>query len=506
MKNPFRGYKKPNKGSGELSLNISLPTPPPYFSLKNIKEKGQFLWCLLPLCYLFLTAGCSQKEILEENQPTGIRPWSENPSYWEYDGQPVLLLGATDNDNLFQTHHLESHLDSLAEIGGNYVRNTMSDRDKGDLKAFYKNKEGKYDLTQWNPDYWEKFENLLIWTAERDIVVQIEIWDRFDHAREEWKTDPYNPKNNVNYTYEEAHLDSLYPDHPGSNKQPFFFTVPTLQDNKVLLPYQEAFVKKLLSYSLKFSNVLYCMDNETSGEEEWATYWVEFLRGNSEGKKIYLTEMWDNWDLRSDTHKRTIDHPERYDYIDISQNSHKPGQENWDNAQYVFDYIQDQPRPVNSTKIYGSDDHEPWLSRGMTTQHAVHTFFRNILGGFASSRFHRPPHGLGLSKWPIQSIKTIRKVEEKVKMWELDPMLEGLSDRKDNEAFLAAKAGEKYLVFFPGEGEVKLDLRQYPKPFELSWITLEEATWKAADKLEGGDRISLIPPDGTGSLALIEVK
>jgi len=112
-----------------------------------------------------VTSSCvqkeSQKENIEENQQTGIRPWSENPSYWEYNGQPVLLLGATDNDNLFQNNNLKTHLDSLAEIGGNYVRNTMSDRDEGDLKAFYLNEEGKYDLGKWNSAYWEKFENLL---------------------------------------------------------------------------------------------------------------------------------------------------------------------------------------------------------------------------------------------------------------------------------------------------------------------------------------------------------
>ncbi|MEX2514388.1 MAG: hypothetical protein WD398_15905 [Cyclobacteriaceae bacterium] len=139
MKHKLKGYEKPNKESVPLSLNISLPTPPSFFSIKNIMKHGQFLWCILPLCCLFLTASCSLKENQEEEQQTGVRPWSENPSYWEYDGLPVLLLGATDNDNLFQTNNLKSHLDSLAEIGGNYVRNTMSDRDENDLKAFYKN-------------------------------------------------------------------------------------------------------------------------------------------------------------------------------------------------------------------------------------------------------------------------------------------------------------------------------------------------------------------------------
>jgi len=32
----------------------------------------------------------------------GLRPWAENPWYWSYNGKPILLLGASDDDNLFQ--------------------------------------------------------------------------------------------------------------------------------------------------------------------------------------------------------------------------------------------------------------------------------------------------------------------------------------------------------------------------------------------------------------------
>lgn len=485
-----------------LFVNKSLPSI--YLNLFSKVKKGNnaTLWCLIGLCYLFIATSCKQREDQEEKPKTGIQPWSENPSYWEYNGKPVLLLGATDNDNLFQNQNLKSHLDSLAAIGGNYVRNTMSDRDEGDLRAFHKNETGKYDLSQWNPEYWEKFQNLLTWAEERDIIVQIEIWDRFDHAREEWKTDPFNPTNNVNYTYEEAQLDSLYPDHPGSNKQPFFFTVPTLQDNKVLLPYQEAFVKKLLSISLDYDNVLYCIDNETKGVEEWAVYWADFIHQNAGEKQVFLTQMWDDWDITSDMHKRTLDHPERYQYIDMSQNSHNTGQLNWDNAQYIFDYIKDKPRPVNSTKIYGSQT-SPWTNRGIDADHAVQTFFRNVLGGFASSRFHRPPAGLGLSAPSMKAIKGIRKIEEEVKMWEIQPRMDLLSGNEKNEAYLSAKAGEKYLIYFPEDGEVNIDINSGSGNFELRWLDISNEEWIDKKEVRSGEMLTLKTPIATGSFALI---
>jgi len=434
-----------------------------------------------------------------------ISPWSENPHYWQYKGKPVLLLGATDNDNLFQNENLESHLDSLRMFGGNYIRNTMSDRDPGNKRAFALASPGKYDLNKWNDEYWLRFENLLRLTKERDIIVQIEIWDRFDHSREPWLTDPYNPKNNINYSYSEAGLDSLYALHPGQNKHPFFFTVPALQNNEVLLKYQKNFVKKLLTISLQFDNVLYCIDNETSGMEEWATFWVGFVNENSEGKKIYVTQMWDNWDVKSPMHKRTLDHPERYGFIDISQNSQIPGQPNWDNAQYVFQYIKNVPRPVNSTKVYGSD-RGSWLDRGITTEHAVQTFFRNIIGGFASSRFHRPPSGLGLSQTSISCLTTIRKIEEKVGMWDIEPRMDLLGNAGDNKAFLSAREGEFYVIYFTGAGTVTLDLDEFTGPYTIDWIPVEDADWKGKDTIEGGSHVEIISAYPGNSFAVLTRK
>src|SRR6056297_1149192 len=63
-----------------------------------------------------------------------LQPWAENPWYWSYRGKPVLLLGGSDDDNLFQwpERELIAQLDRLKAAGGNVIRNTMSDRnDKG---------------------------------------------------------------------------------------------------------------------------------------------------------------------------------------------------------------------------------------------------------------------------------------------------------------------------------------------------------------------------------------
>ena len=141
-----------------------------------------------------------------------------------------MLIGGTREDNLFQIPDLEEQLDLLVGTGGNYIRNTMSSRDEGDVWPFHRQEDGSYDLERLSETYFQRFEELLRLTAERDIIVQIELWDRFDFARDPWLDNPYRPENNVNYTAEESGLENEYPRHPGRNDNPFFRTIPAHDD------------------------------------------------------------------------------------------------------------------------------------------------------------------------------------------------------------------------------------------------------------------------------------
>ncbi len=340
---------------------------------------------LLPLSLIFSII------ILTSCQNTGttdasIQPWTENNWYWQYKGKPIMLLGASSDDNLFQwpSELLIPHLDSMELAGANYVRNTMSDRQDRSFEEypFRMFVDGKYDLTQWNEVYWERFDRFLKETAKRNIIVQIEVWDRFDYTRDNWPPHPYHPDNNFNYTAEESGLEIDYPDHPGQNKQPFFFTTPAQQNNKVLLNIQQRFVEKMLSYTLNHDHILYCMDNETSGEAAWGSYWAQFIRDKATeaGKKVYLTEMWDAWDLKSEQHKRTFDHPDIYDFCDVSQNNHQRDQAHWDNFQWVKNYLSSHPRPINTVKTYGADG-----GTHGNTNNGIDGWWRHVIGGAASA-------------------------------------------------------------------------------------------------------------------------
>ena len=422
--------------------------------------------------------------------------YEANPRYWQYRGGPVVLIGGSKDDNLFQIPDLETHLDLLQSVGGNFVRNTMSARnDKGfEVQAFAQPTDGKYDLDRWNDEYWRRFENLLTLAEARRIIVQIEVWDRFDYSRDNWEESPYNPKNNVNYTYAASGLSEHYPNHPGRNEQPFFYTTPDQRDNTVLLPYQQRFVDKMLSHSLRHGNVLYCMDNETSGEPAWGAYWAKYIRAaaGKMGVTVHTTEMWDAWDLASPEHNATFDHPELYSFVDISQNNHQKGQAHWDNAQKQRARIAEKPRPLNNVKIYGAD-----TGRYGNDRDAMERFWRNIIGGLASARFHRPDSGLGLGEKAQANIKSMRMLLDRMDVFACKPHNDLLSDRQANEAHCLANPGTEYAVYFTNGGQVTLDTSAGPKSATVLWIDVMKSAARAPQRVQAGEKLELkCPSDG----------
>ena len=440
-----------------------------------------------------------------------IQPYSGNRFYWQYKGQPVLLLGGSVEDNLFQIPNLKEHLDLLQSVGGNYVRCTMSSRDEGDVWPFEKNPEtGLYDLNAAGEEYWRRFERFLELAAERDIIAQFEMWDRFDFARAPWQSNPYNPKNNVNYTAEESGLKEEIHTHPGQRENAFFHSVPALDHNEVLLQVQHLQVDKMLSISLQYGNVLYCIDNETNESPEWGWYWSRTIQTEAfkAGVGVETTEMWDAWNLLDGEHAATFDHPEIFSFVDISQNNHRPANSHWENPQEIRRRItaSGHIRPMNSVKIYGANS-----GRYGSTRDAQERFWRNIFGGFASSRFHRPPAGLGLNEIAQAHIRSMRMLTDAIDVVSCVPHNDLLENRSWNEAYCTAHPGVEYSVFFPDGGNVLLDVSgANGQPLTVRWLDIRNGHWTSelrpadtAARIESPHHLRLVTPTEEGYWAAL---
>ncbi len=467
---------------------------------------GKYVLALLILasiCSIAVQEAIAEKENnMEKNR---IQIYAKNPRYWQYKGEPILLIGGSVEDNLFQIPNLREHLELLKSVGGNYVRSTMSWVDEGDVPP-HKKVGDLYDLTQWNDEFWTRFRNFITWTQEMDIIIQIEVWATFNYYREPWAANPFNPINNSNYTVEESGLPTEVDSHPVATKNNFFWSVPKERNQEVVLKYQEKFVDKLLSETLPYGHILYCMDNETAVTAAWGEYWSNYIKKKAAeaGREVETTEMWDPWDLSDEKHKATFDHPETYSFCDISQNNHQKRQRHWDNAQKIRATLS-PIRPINNIKIYGADG-----GRFGSTRDGLERFWRNVFGGFASARFHRPDSGVGLSKVAQAHLKSMRMITDKIDIFTCEPNNDLLSNRADNGAYTIANPGKEYVVYFPKGGSVDLDIsngrKTDAKKVDIRWLNIRTSKWRQPEEKLLSDSVTLTAPTEAYWAVLIQIQ
>lgn len=448
------------------------------------------------------------------------------PFYWEINGEPTLLLGGSKDDNLFQVDDVAAHLERLASVGGNYVRCTMSSRDEGNEKPYLKGADGRYDLSQPSAAYWKKLEQLLTVSRRLGIVVQIEVWATYDFYEGEhgWAQNPFNPALNASYAAAASGLPKQISYPAQSKVNPFFLSVPALEDNEMVLAHQQRFVDRLLSVSLEFGNVLYAIDNETNAPYAWGAYWAEYLHAAARqaGRRIYVTEMWDYWDPSGGAVEGALaQHPDlggwfaehtnpklheranfsyslsdtaSYQFLDVSNHNAQTGEAHYQTGLWVRNAVERSGniRPINNVKIYGGDLDRVWAG---TRRDGQERFWRNIFAGHAAARFHRPSTGIGLNEEAQNAIKAARLLTGRVNFFGLRPRNAALGDRAANEAF-SLEGDREYLLYFPAAGDVTLQAGA--GDYEARWLHLPTATWGPADVLSLPGRIQTPSGDAWG--------
>jgi len=444
-----------------------------------------------------------------------IQPYHENPWYWQYKGEPIMLIGGSDEDNLWQWtgEQLTDHLDLLKSVGGNYVRNTMSDRDDGNVFAVREIDDGMYDLTQWNEEYWNRLEYFLDLTEKREIIVQLTLWDWFDLLYGRFPVHPLNPENNINW-------------EPGTIENNRDFYGGSLREKKEpVLEYQYRYIDKLLSITLNYEHILYNIQNESTLGAEWENYWAKYLKdvATSRDKKIHITSM---QLIPGNSVRHVMTYRDLYSFAEVSQNNQNAagavGYEHYENLIYWRNMIESQqegPMPMNNEKIYGTGTGEN--SGAGTEIEAIERFWRNIFAGSASVRFHRPANGwwgIGLTESAQRTIKAASMFLEEFDVFNSKPYAGcetiGNSIHAD---YCLANVGNEYAVYFPnGRSTVVLDPWVYMHEVNIKWLNLTNGEWekeetKTLDWTEvpwfGPDRVLIISPgagvggpdDGYGS-------
>ena len=111
---------------------------------------------------------------------------------------------------------------------------------------------------------------------------------------------------------------------------------------------------------------------------------------------------------------------------------------------------------------------------------AIERFCRNVFGGMASARFHRPDSGLGLNRKAQAVIKSMRMLTDAIDLVTCSPNDALLTGRDPNEAYCFANPGTEAAVFFPNGGSVKLEISKFDEDesVEVRWLHILGSEWK----------------------------
>jgi hypothetical protein len=205
-----------------------------------------------------------------ENDLGPIRLNPANPHYFLYRGKTTALIssgehyGAVMNLDVDYSRYLQTieaaGFNYTRLFGGSYIevpgksfgiqRNDLAPAPGRLLAPWarsstlgYAGGGNKFDLDQWDPEYFKRFHAFLAEAQKRGIIVEISLFSA-QYNPVQWNVSPFNPANNINSI---AELD--------------WKLVNTVENGKILT-YQERYTRKLVHEANAFPNVIFEIQNE----------------------------------------------------------------------------------------------------------------------------------------------------------------------------------------------------------------------------------------------------
>jgi hypothetical protein len=201
-------------------------------------------------------------------EPISLHP--ENPHYFLFRGKPAVLVTSAehygallnldfDYRKYFDTLHADG-LNYTRIFSGAYVepegafnisRNTLAPPEhrficpwpRSDVPGYAKG-GNKFDLSRWDPAYFDRLKDLVRYAGRRGVVVEFTFFCPF-YEEKQWQLSPQNAVNNINGIGNVARTN-----------------VYTLDQHGGLLAVHEALVRKVVEELNEFDNLFYEIANE----------------------------------------------------------------------------------------------------------------------------------------------------------------------------------------------------------------------------------------------------
>jgi len=330
----------------------------------------------------------------------------------------------------------------------------------------------KFDLTRFDPEYFERLRTRITAAAERGMYVSVMLFEGWAvQFLDAWTCHPFNLPNNLNGIDADA-------DRDGRGLE--FYTLQPTPMGKRVLNLQEAYVRKVIDTVNDLDNVLYEVSNEAGPySTEWQYHIINFVKQYESGKpKQHPVGM--TFQYRGGANRALFDSPADW----ISPN---PGEA-------TESYLENPPANMSGKVIVNDTDHL-----------CGHTCGDNL---WVWKSFCRGLNVLFMEELPPSptwhdsarlAMGQTRRYAEKINLAEMTPHNELASVR-----YCLAKPGSEYLVFQPGgRGEFSVDLKAAGRLFSVEWLNINADTTVPGKPVQGGAvRVFSTPFPGPAALYL----
>ena len=319
----------------------------------------------------------------------------------------------------------------------------------------------KFDLSQFNDDYFQRLRARVAAAGERGIYVSVMLFEGWAMQRipDAWNSHPFHPKNNANGIDGDANGD-------GRGLEIHTLTRPAVTRR------QEAYVRKVIDEVGDLDNVLYEISNENHpGSTEWQYHMIDFIHKYEQTKpKQHPVGM--TFQFRGGSNKTLMDSPA-----------------DWISPNNEGGYRDDPPKSHGSKVILSDTDHL-WGIGGNGAW-----VWKSFLRGL-NPIFMDPYDGVVLAQPFDPQWEPVRRSMGYTLVFANRMDLAGCVPHNElsSTGYCLANPGKEYLVFLSSAGKVTVDLSAVDGVLTVEWFDPSTGKTIKAGTTRGGARQDFTSP------------
>ncbi len=464
-------------------------------------------------------------------QAEPIRLHPANPHYFLFQGKTTVLItsgehyGAVINADFNYARYLETlhsqGLNYTRLFGGSYVekpaqsfgikRNTLAPASNRFVAPWLRSETpdyagggNKFDLTRWNPEYFQRFHDFLAEAARQGIVVEVTLFSsQYDEIQ--WQLSAFHSANNINNT---ASID--------------WKKINTLENGNILV-FQEQYTRKLVREANGFDNIIFEIENEPWSDRAVLAdvinpYLAQAARGKYPNSVDIADELSMKWQARVAewVTSEEAQLPNKHLIAQNYCNFRLPVRNLVPHVSIVnFHYAYPEAGLLNyglrkaisydETGFLGQDDdayrRQAWnfmLSGGSVFDNLDYSFSVGHEDG-SDAQANGPGGGSPVLR---RQLRILGDFLAKLPLVEMTPDTQMMKHVAGAYARVLSNPGKEYAIYFDGSGVVNAVLNLPAGAYSIEWLDTQTGKTETGGFLHHGGEKSLQTPEFENGIAL----